>query len=94
VVAETHAIHDEARMVTYRQAVEPQIEKWGGKVLGIGTNQIEGEPFDLLMVQEWPSKERFLEWQASDEYRPYLEIRRTAADIRSAFVPLISEKGS
>jgi uncharacterized protein (DUF1330 family) len=87
VVAETRAVHDEERMEVYRQSAEKQLAKWGGKVLGIGNIPGDGEPFALLMVQEWPSEERFREWQGSDEYRPLLKIRKAVADVRYAFIP-------
>jgi uncharacterized protein (DUF1330 family) len=87
VVAETRAVHDEERMEVYRQGATVQLAKWGGKILGIGTIAGEGEPFALLMVQEWPSEERYREWQESEEYRPLLQIRKAVADIRYAFVP-------
>jgi uncharacterized protein (DUF1330 family) len=87
VVAETGTIRDDKRMEIYKQGAMPQITKWGGKILGIGNIPGEGEPFATLMVQEWPSEERFREWQASEEYRPLAELRRAVADVRFALVP-------
>lgn len=89
VVAEMCSVRDEARYASYRARAIPQLEKWGGKIIAAGAEPIEGVAFSPLVVQEWPSKERYLEWQASDEYRPLLELRKAIAEIRVAFVPLL-----
>lgn len=89
VVAEMCSIRDEAQYETYRQGAIPQLKRWGGKLIAAGAIPVEGVPFGPLVVQEWPSKERYLEWQDSEEYRPLLKLREAIADIRVAFVPLL-----
>jgi uncharacterized protein (DUF1330 family) len=89
IVAEVRVIYDEDAFRTYQLGARAQLRARGGEVLGRGTLMFEGEPaFGQLLVQRWPSEAAFREWQSSDEYRPLLELRNRAANIRIAIVAL------
>ena len=65
------------------------LAKFGGRFLAAGNefDLIEGVwPGQIVVVHEWPDREAFNAWYASDVYRPWKEIRLAAS---SANVVLI-----
>ena len=58
------------------------LTKYGGQFL-IASSEfelIEGVcPDQIIVVHEWPDRAAFHAWYASDEYRPWKEIRLAAA---------------
>jgi uncharacterized protein (DUF1330 family) len=92
VVVEIRQVFDSDRMRSYQEGARAQIAKFGGEVVARGGDPVEGAPpFGILMIQKWPSAEAFKKWQSSDEYRPLMERRRKAADLRIATVPIVTK---
>jgi len=90
VIVEVVAMRDEQAFQDYRAQARVQGVARGVAVVGRGGHTIEGDPPYLeIMVQRWPSEQAFRDWQESDEYRPLRDIRRRAADLRIAVVPVI-----
>jgi uncharacterized protein (DUF1330 family) len=75
-------ITDPERYEEYRKLVPASIEKYGGKFISRGgaMRTLEGDwnP-KRLVITEWPSVERALEWYDSEEYREAKEIRHQAS---------------
>jgi len=71
-------ITDLVRYEEYRKLVPASLAKYGGKFIARGgqVQILEGDwnP-KRLVVTEWPSVERALEWYHSEEYREAKEIR-------------------
>jgi uncharacterized protein (DUF1330 family) len=66
----------------YAQEVPATLAKYGGRYL------VQGGPFEviegewkprLLVVVEFPSRERLEAWYNSEEYKPLLELRKRSA---------------
>jgi uncharacterized protein (DUF1330 family) len=76
-------ITDPERYEEYRKLVPASIEKYGGKFISRGgaMQTLEGDwnP-KRLVITEWPSVERALEWYDSEEYREAKEIRHQASN--------------
>ena len=65
------------------------LSRFGGRFLVAGSefDDIEGAwPGQIVVVHEWPDRAAFHAWYDSDDYRPWKELRFTAA---SANVVLI-----
>ena len=64
VVVEITALHDPETMLSYQARARAQIGQWGGVVLARGSAPYEGvPPFGAVMVQRWPSRQAFVDWQ-------------------------------
>ena len=89
VIAERVEVLDAEKLQRYLDAVTPTIERRGGRYHVVtGTVEVlEGEwrP-PALVVFEFPSRERALEWWGSEEYAPLKAIRREAADYNMVLV--------
>ena len=90
VIVEVRAVHDAPELAAYQAGARKQMLQRGGVVVGRGGLAFEGEAVGPLIVQRWPSEAQFRQWQASDEYKPLLERRKRAADLRIAIVPAVS----
>ena len=75
-------ITDPMRYEEYRKLVPASLEKYGGKFIARGgqVRTLEGD-WDpkRLVITEWPSVERALEWYHSEEYREAKEIRHASS---------------
>jgi uncharacterized protein (DUF1330 family) len=75
-------ITDPERYEEYRKLVPASLEKYGGTFIARGgaTQTLEGDwnPKRLVITQ-WPSVERALEWYQSEEYREAKEIRHQSS---------------
>lgn len=81
--------HDPAAMAAYRQAVAPSLARHGAKLLMRGTNTIalEGDWRPVwLVVFEFESVVRALEWYNSEEYRAILPQRLAASTAKVILV--------
>lgn len=77
-------IYDKEKFQEYVIGHIPSIKKFGGKFLVKGDQGevIEGSwESNLMVVQEFPSIERFKEWYNSDDYRPWKELRQSCAEV-------------
>jgi|ERR1044072_5780332 uncharacterized protein (DUF1330 family) len=66
----------------YSEGYKESMEKYGGKVLVKGGQfeMIEGDRAPKRMViQQWPSAERFKQWYNSEEYAPWKALRLKSA---------------
>lgn len=91
VIVEVRNVHDAEQMRMYQEGARAQIGPFGGVVLARGVIPVEGDPeFGTLMVQKWPSAQAFLDWQASEEYRPLKERRLKCVDLRIGMVPVVA----
>ena len=58
------------------------LTKFGGRFVVAGSDfeLIEGvAPGDVIVVHEWPDRTAFHAWYASDDYRPWKEMRFASA---------------
>ena len=88
VVAQIIAVKDPPGFDEYRSKVEPTIEQYGGKYL-VRAGEIRGAEGDwnpTLVVIEFESTARALEWYESEEYRPLLELRLRSAETQAVIV--------
>lgn len=90
VVVEVRKVVDRDALQNYQSQARQQLGRYGGVVLARGGTCFEGDPpLSGLLLQRWPSEEAFRKWQTSEEYRPLLELRRRAAEIRLIIVPIV-----
>ena len=76
VIIEQQAIHDPERIPAYQQASREQMLRRGGSVVARGAVLVEGGPeVASQLILRWPSAQAFMDWQQSDEYRPWKEAR-------------------
>lgn len=89
IIVEVQEIFDEEAFNAYRTQARQQLLERGGELLGRGGELFEGSPplTGSVLVQRWPSEGAFREWQASDDYRPLLQLRKEAARLRLVLVP-------
>lgn len=82
VIAERTRVLDTEKLQLYLDSVSPTIEHYGGRyhVVTESVEVLEGEwrP-PALVIFEFPSRERALEWWSSEEYAPLKALRREAA---------------
>lgn len=93
----TVKITDRDKFMEYVRGHIPSVIQYGGKFRfeGIRIENIEnstfaGEKSDMVIVQEWPDKERFYQWWNSEEYSPWKEMRPQGADVT---VTLAEQRG-
>lgn len=87
VVIETVAVRDRDQFLAYQAQAREQLLERGGVVVARGGVTFEGASLTgPVLIQRWPSEQAFRDWQASEEYRPLLALRRNAADLRMTFV--------
>ena len=94
----TVKISDREKFMEYVHGHIPSVVKYGGKFKfeGIQVEDIEHSPFgkdttDLVIIQEWPSKESFYAWWNSEEYKPWKEMRPQGAAVT---VTLTEQRGN
>lgn len=78
------------RYEEYGQAVAPSLEKVGGRIVFMGAPGLPllGEdPWDLVVLVEYPSRQAFLDMIASAEYQAIGHLR-TEALVRSELHPM------
>jgi uncharacterized protein (DUF1330 family) len=86
-------VQDPARWETYRSIAARAIAQYGGRYLvrgGAAEAAEGGPPPKTLIIVEFPSMARLLEWYGSPEYAEALVIRWTAAERRLIFVEGVS----
>ena len=69
-------------MAEYRATVRPVMDKYGARVLAVGTDArvLEGEWDGVrTMIIEFPDTDAVERWHGSDDYRPVLEKRLGAS---------------
>lgn len=74
----------------YGEGVAPLLEKVGGRVVFVGqpAQAVIGEdPWDLVALVEYPTRQAFLEMIGSDEYQAIAHLR-TEALIRGELHPM------
>jgi uncharacterized protein (DUF1330 family) len=87
VIVEVVKVHDPEGLAEYQKGARAQIGPRGGIVVGRGSETLFGDPpFGPLLIQKWPNREVFLEWQESEDYRPLKEIRERNAVMRLSIV--------
>ncbi len=82
ILAEVN-VTDPAVFDTYRPLARASIERFGGKYLvrGGSTQTLEGgRMLSRLVLLEFPSPERAIEWYGSAEYQAAVNIRLKSAD--------------
>lgn len=87
VIVEIAAVRDPAALKSYQLGAREQLGRYGATVLARGGSTVEGAPFGPFLVQKWPSEQAFRAWQASAEYQPLRDLRRSCADLRIAVIP-------
>ena len=82
VIAERVQVLDAEKLQRYLDGVSPTIEHYGGRyhVVSGSVEVLEGEwrP-PTLVIFEFPSRERALDWWDSDEYESLKALRHEAA---------------
>lgn len=94
----TVKISNREKFMEYVHGHIPSVVKYGGKFKfeGIQVEDVEHSAFgdgkaDLVIIQEWPSKESFYAWWNSEEYKPWKEMRPEGADVT---VTLTAQRGN
>lgn len=88
VVIETLRVSDREQFTAYQQQARQQVIDRGATLVARGAEAVEGPaPSGPLLIQRWQSAQAFRDWQESEEYRPLLELRRGAAEVRLTIVP-------
>jgi uncharacterized protein (DUF1330 family) len=90
VIAEITPL-DRAALDRYREIAHATITRYGGRHIvhgGLIRETLEGDPPDArrVIVLEFPSVERALEWYRSPEYAEALAVRATAMERRMILV--------
>ncbi len=88
VVAQITAVKDPAGFEEYRSKVEDTIRKYGGRFLVRGgeIRGSEGGWDPRLVIIEFESATRALEWYGSAEYRPLLELRQRSTETQAVII--------
>ena len=90
VVVEIVSVRNPELLKTYQAGARAQVGSFGGTVIGRGVTTFEGDPaFAMLMIQKWPNEAMFRDWQDSEAYRPLMAMRKEAAALRIAIVPVV-----
>lgn len=91
VLVEVTAVRDPETYKAYQLGARAQIGPRGGVVLARGGQAREGTPpFGPVLLQRWPSRRAFVEWQESEDYRPLKAMRLGAVDLRITIVPALA----
>lgn len=76
-------VTDQSWVPDYVGNVTGMVERWGGRYLARTplVERVEGQRSvpPLLVIVEWPSKEKALAFYESEEYRPYRQNRIAGA---------------
>ena len=76
-------ITDPVRYEEYKKLAGPTVAEYGGKYVARGgrAEQLEGSRSPgRVVVLEFPSWERAMEWWGSETYRPAKELRQASAN--------------
>ena len=71
-------VTDQEALDEYRATVRPVMDKYGARVLAVGTDAkvFEGEWSGVrTIIIEFPDMESIERWHTSDDYKPLLEMR-------------------
>ena len=81
-------VRDPATYDQYRKQVLATVQKHGGRFLARGGKgeALEGAAPKRVVMLEFPSYERALEWYRSAEYAPLIKLRQQASDGRLLLV--------
>ena len=77
-------VKNQQKLKEYVTGHLPTISQYGGKILcrGLDPTVVTGTwAPQLLVTQEWPSRELFHAWFDSKEYRPWKGLREEACDM-------------
>ena len=88
VVAQITGVNDPAGFDEYRSKVLATVERYGGKYL-VRAGEIRGSEGDwnpTLVVIEFPSTDKALEWYQSEEYRPLLDLRQRSVSTQAVII--------
>ena len=89
-VTEMH-VKDPDELSRYAGGALPIVRAYGGELLAVSLPRAEVIEGDwkpgLLTVHRWPSRERFGDFYAAEEYRPWRELRHQVADNRLVLLP-------
>ncbi len=69
-------------LAEYRATVRPVMDKYGARVLAVGTDAkvLEGEWGGVrTMIIEFPDMDAVERWHNSDDYKPLLDMRQGAS---------------
>ena len=75
-------VSDQDAIDDYRATIRPIMDKYGAKVLAVGTdaNTFEGEwSGHRTMIIEFPDMEAVERWHTAEDYKPFLEKRLAGA---------------
>ncbi len=82
-------VKDPERYAKNRDLIQPTLEPYGGRfiVRGGRVECLEGSwnPSRLVIV-EFPSAEKAMEWWSSEEYRPAKQVRQETTDTEMIIV--------
>lgn len=81
-------VRDPATYDQYRKQVLATVQKHGGRFLARGGKgeALEGAAPKRVVMLEFPSYQRALEWYRSAEYAPLIKLRQQASDGRLLLV--------
>jgi uncharacterized protein (DUF1330 family) len=81
-------VTDTAKYDNYRKQVLATVQKYGGRFLARGGRgeALEGAAPKRIVVLEFPSYEKALEWYRSKEYAPLIKLRQEASSGRLLLV--------
>ena len=71
-------VTDQEALDEYRATVRPVMDKYGARVLALGTDAqvLEGEWSGVrTMIIEFPDMDAIERWHKSDDYKPLLDMR-------------------
>jgi uncharacterized protein (DUF1330 family) len=76
-------ITDQSWVPDYVQNVTGMVERWGGRYLSRTpvVERVEGQRKvpAMMVILEWPSREKAVAFYESEEYRPYRQMRIAGA---------------
>ena len=74
-------VSDPTAYEEYRRQVLATVQKFGGRFIARGgrSEALEGEASGRVVVLEFPSYERALQWYRSPEYAPLIVLRQKAS---------------
>jgi uncharacterized protein (DUF1330 family) len=84
-------IKNHEKFFEYLRSALPTMNSYGGNLVSAYEVQdrVAGEVggmWQITVTHEWPSRERFMEWLNSPEYKPLRLIRPQTADVDISFV--------